>query len=197
MLACGSADDQDRLHRSALKDAILIKDHHGSLLPHMIERGSTISHGLRLATRQPDESGVLASIVQGLEGRLPIVPVPVFGCAVCLLRGCGRVAQPGVPGGAPAPTAPGRVSFLAGGMVRAGQAGAGGAQSRCQQNRNASFHGQSGLISGRARGRGGRAWRGCARSGSGTCPGRLLAGQRRRGGRGGSRRPDRRRCSRR
>ena len=60
----------------------------------------------------------------------------------------GAVASvvPGVPGCAPAPTAPGCVSFRVAGVVRAGQAGAGRAQSRCQQVRNASFQGQFGLI---------------------------------------------------
>ena len=40
----------------------------------------------------------------------------------------------------------GQVSFLADGVVRAGQAGAGRAHSRCQQVRNAFFHGQSRLM---------------------------------------------------
>jgi hypothetical protein len=53
---------------------------------------------------------------------------------------------PGVPGCAPAPTAPGCASFRAAGMACAGQAGAGRALSRCQHARKASFHGQSGAI---------------------------------------------------
>ena len=72
--------------------------------------------------------------------------LPGFGCGVCLAGGGGRVVVPGVPGCAPAPTAPGLVSFLAVGAVRCGQAGAGRVQSRCQQARNACFHGQPGLI---------------------------------------------------
>ena len=72
--------------------------------------------------------------------------VPVFGSAVCLLSGGGRVVVPGVPGCAPAPTAPGCASSPVAGADGAGQAGAGRAQSRCQQVRNASFQGQSGLI---------------------------------------------------
>ena len=48
-------------------------------------------------------------------------------------------ARSGVPGCASAPTAPGQFSFRVGGVVRAGQAGAGSADSRCQQVRNASF----------------------------------------------------------
>src|SRR4029434_5144653 len=75
---------------------------------------------------------------------LLIVPVPGFGCDVCLAAGAGRAVVPGVPGCAPAPTAPGWSSFRAAGMVNAGQAGAGRAQSRCQQVRKASFQGQSG-----------------------------------------------------
>ena len=72
--------------------------------------------------------------------------VPGFRSVVCLLSGDGRAVVPGVPGRAPAPTAPGCASFRVAGVVRAGQAGAGRAQSRCQQVRNASFQGQSGLI---------------------------------------------------
>jgi S-adenosylmethionine synthetase len=48
--------------------------------------------------------------------------------------------------GAPAPTAPGWSSSRVAGMIRAGQASAGRAYRRCQQVRNASAHGQSGLI---------------------------------------------------
>jgi hypothetical protein len=81
-----------------------------------------------------------------LEVRLLIVLVPGFGCGVCLAVGAGRPVVPGVPGCAPAPTAPGWSSFRAAGAVCAGQAGADRAQSRCQQMRNASFQGQSGLI---------------------------------------------------
>ena len=80
------------------------------------------------------------------EVRLLIVLVPGFGSVVCLLSGDGRAVLPGVPGYAPAPTAPGGASFRVAGLVRAGQAGAGRAQSRCQQMRNASVQGQSGLI---------------------------------------------------
>ena len=71
---------------------------------------------------------------------------PGFGRGVCLLSGGGRAVVPGVPGCAPAPTAPGHASFRVAGVVRAGHAGAGRAHSRCQQVRNASFQGQSGLI---------------------------------------------------
>jgi hypothetical protein len=92
------------------------------------------------------------------EVGLLIVLVPGFGCGVCLAGGGGRVVVPGVPGCAPAPTAPGCASFRVAGVVCAGQAGAGRAQSGCQQVRNASFHGQSGLIF-RTRSRAGRASR--------------------------------------
>ena len=51
-----------------------------------------------------------------------------------------------VNGCAPAPTAPGWPSFRVARVVRAGQAGAGRTQSRCQPARKASAHGQSGLI---------------------------------------------------
>jgi len=91
-------------------------------------------------------SPFLASIVQGFWG-------PVTDCAGARFRvwcrfaaGDGRVTVPGVPGCAPAPTAPGWSSFRVDGVVCAGQAGAGRAHSRCQQVRNASFQGQSGLI---------------------------------------------------
>ena len=87
--------------------------------------------------------------------RLLIVWVPDFGRGVCLLSGRRHPVVPGVPGCAPAPTAPGRFSFRVGGVVRAGQVGAGSAHSRCQQARNASFHGQCGLIFSRRW----RAWR--------------------------------------
>ena len=53
--------------------------------------------------------------------------------------------MPDVLGSAPAPTAPGRLLSVAG-VVRAGQAGAGRAHSRCQQVRKASFQGQVRLI---------------------------------------------------
>jgi hypothetical protein len=69
-----------------------------------------------------------------------------FWSAVCFLSGGGRAVVPGVPGCAPAPTVPGCCSFRTAGVVRAGQTGAGREQSRCQQVRNASFQGQSGLI---------------------------------------------------
>jgi hypothetical protein len=72
------------------------------------------------------------------------VLLPGFECDVRLLGGCGRVMRPGVPGCAPAPTAPGWSSFRVAGVVRAGQAGAGRAQSRCQQVRKASFHASRG-----------------------------------------------------
>jgi hypothetical protein len=74
------------------------------------------------------------------------VLVPGFGCGVCLGGVGGRVVVPGVPGCAPAPTAPGCVSSPVAGVAGAGQVGAGSAQSRCQQVRNASFQGQSVLI---------------------------------------------------
>jgi len=45
------------------------------------------------------------------EVRLLIVLVPGFGLGVCLLPAGGCVVLPGVPGCAPAPTAPGRCSF--------------------------------------------------------------------------------------
>jgi len=80
------------------------------------------------------------------EVRLLIVPLPGFGCDVCLAVGAGRAVAPGVPGSAPAPTAPGVVLLPSAGAVYAGQAGAGRAQSRCQQVRKASFQGQPGLI---------------------------------------------------
>jgi hypothetical protein len=53
---------------------------------------------------------------------------------------------PGVPGCAPAPTAPGWSSFSVARVVCAGQAGAGRVHSRSQPVRNALAHGQSGLI---------------------------------------------------
>ncbi len=91
-------------------------------------------------------TGQLTSIVQGFWARLLIVLVPGFGCSACLgfAGRCGVL--PGVPGRAPAPTAPGLISFRAAGIDGAGQAGAGRAHSRCQQVRNARFQGQSGLI---------------------------------------------------
>ena len=79
--------------------------------------------------------------------RLLIVPVSAFGCVVCLLSGRRHPAVPSVPGCASAPTAPGQFSFRVGGVVRAGQAGAGSADSRCQQVRNASFGSYSGTRS--------------------------------------------------
>jgi hypothetical protein len=74
------------------------------------------------------------------------VLVPCFGAGVCLACEAGRVVLPGVPGLAPAPTAPEWFSFHAAGVIGAGQPGAGRVHSRCQQVRNASFHGQSWLI---------------------------------------------------
>ena len=71
---------------------------------------------------------------------------PDFGRVVCLVPGGGRAVVPGVPGCALAPTAPGCASCGVAGVVRAGQAGAGRVQSRSQQVRTASFHGQLGLI---------------------------------------------------
>jgi hypothetical protein len=80
------------------------------------------------------------------EVRLLIVLMPGFGCGVRLVSAGGCAVVPGVPGCAPAPTAPGSCSFRVAGTTDAGQAGAGRAQSRCQQVRKAPFHGQSGLI---------------------------------------------------
>jgi Domain of unknown function (DUF4411) len=80
------------------------------------------------------------------EVRLLIVLAPGFGPVVCLLSAGCRTAVPGVPGCAPAPTAPGWSSSRVAGLICAGQAGAGRAQSCCQQVRKASFQGQSGLI---------------------------------------------------
>ncbi len=80
------------------------------------------------------------------EVPLLVVLVPGFGSVVCLVSGDGRAV---VPGGARVRTGSdraGQASFRVAGMVRAGQAGAGRAHSRCQQVRNASFQGQSGLI---------------------------------------------------
>ena len=83
---------------------------------------------------------------EALVAGVLIVLLPGFGSGVGLLLATGRVAMPGVPGCAPAPTAEGWSSFRVSGVVRAAQAGAGRAHSRCQQVRNASFQGQSGLI---------------------------------------------------
>jgi hypothetical protein len=80
------------------------------------------------------------------EARLLIVLAPGFGSGVCLVSGVGCAVVPGVPGCAPAPTAPGWSSFRAAEAAGAGQDGAGRAQSRCQQVRKASVQGQSGLI---------------------------------------------------
>lgn len=71
---------------------------------------------------------------------------PGFGCGVGLAAGAGR---PVVPRGARVRTDSDRAGVVLlscswGGC--AGQAGAGSAQSRWQQMRNASFQGQSGLI---------------------------------------------------
>jgi hypothetical protein len=46
------------------------------------------------------------------EVRLLIVQLPGFGCDVCLAVGAGRAVAPGVPGCAPAPTAPGGPPFV-------------------------------------------------------------------------------------
>lgn len=92
------------------------------------------------------EMGALTSIVQGSWGpvtdsaaaRFRVWCLFDFGGRVCAAARCARVA--------PAPTAPGWSSFRVDGVVRAGQAGAGRAHSRCQQVRNACFQGQPGLI---------------------------------------------------
>jgi gluconate 5-dehydrogenase len=89
------------------------------------------------------------------EGWLLIVPASVFDRHVRFAVGCVVHGVPGVPGRAPAPTAPGCSSFRVAGIVRAGQAGAGRAQSRCQQVRNVRAHGQVSLMA-RVRW---RAWR--------------------------------------
>jgi hypothetical protein len=65
---------------------------------------------------------------------------------IWFLSGCGRGVVPGMPGCAPAPTVPECSSFRVAGVVRADQADAGNAHSRCQQVRNASFHGQLVLM---------------------------------------------------
>ena len=88
----------------------------------------------------------LTSMSQARRAWLLFVLVPVFDLHVRLASGGRRAVLPGVPGSAPAPTAPGCSSFGVDGAAGAGQVGAGRAQSRCQQVRNASFHGQSGLI---------------------------------------------------
>jgi len=80
--------------------------------------------------------------------------VPVFGCGIRFACSRRVTALPGVPGGTGSDCA-GTASFPCRGDGVAGQAGAGRAQSRCQQARNASFQGQVRLIfSTRA-----RAWR--------------------------------------
>jgi len=71
---------------------------------------------------------------------------PVFELHVRFGSGWWRGVLPGVPGASPASTRPECVSFHVAGAVRAGQLGAGRAQSRFQQVRKASFQGQSGLI---------------------------------------------------
>jgi DMSO/TMAO reductase YedYZ molybdopterin-dependent catalytic subunit len=63
-------------------------------------------------------------LVKALWVWLLIVLVPGFGSGVWLLSEWRRQVLPGVPGCAPAPTAPGRFSFRVDGMFRAGQAGA-------------------------------------------------------------------------
>src|SRR6266487_3124568 len=83
---------------------------------------------------------------RGSEAQLLIVLVPGLGAGVCLDFADGSVVLPSVPGLAPAPTAPGCCSFRDAGTDGAGQVGAGRVRRRCQQVRNASFHGQSGLI---------------------------------------------------
>jgi hypothetical protein len=70
----------------------------------------------------------------------------VFDSHVRFGAGRGVRGVPGVPGPAPAPTAPALSSFRVAGVVRAGQVSAGRAQSRCQQVRNASAHGQVSLM---------------------------------------------------
>jgi catechol 2,3-dioxygenase-like lactoylglutathione lyase family enzyme len=49
---------------------------------------------------------------RGLEVRLLIVLLPGLGCGVCLAGGGGRGRSPGMPGCAPAPTAPDWSPFL-------------------------------------------------------------------------------------
>jgi hypothetical protein len=77
---------------------------------------------------------------------LLIVLVSVFDFHVRFRGSAGVRDDPGVPGCAPVPTAPGWPPFRVAGMADAGQAGAGRAEIRCQQVTNASFHRQSRLI---------------------------------------------------
>ena len=81
---------------------------------------------------------------QASRAWLLFVLVPVFDLHVGFGPGDRQGHGPGVPGRAPAPTVPGWFSFRVAGAFGAGQAGAGMAQSRCQQVRNAAAHGQSG-----------------------------------------------------
>jgi transcriptional regulator with XRE-family HTH domain len=102
-----------------------------------------------LAT-EPDETDsldvLLASIVQRSSGAVTDCAAAGFR-ARCLFAVCERARSVSRDArDAPAPTAPGLVLLSCRGMARAGQAGAGRAPSRCQQVRNACFHGQSGLI---------------------------------------------------
>ena len=95
--------------------------------------------GLALHCLSLDDSGV---------GRawLLIVLVPGFGCGVWLLLGCSQASRPGVPGACAGSDCAGTCSFPVVVADGAGQVGSGMACSRCQQLRNASFQGQSGLI---------------------------------------------------
>jgi hypothetical protein len=77
---------------------------------------------------------------------LLIVLVPGFGCGVWLLLGCSQASRPGVPGACAGSDCAGTCSFPVVVADGAGQVGSGMACSRCQQVRNASFQGQSGLI---------------------------------------------------
>ena len=88
----------------------------------------------------------MASMSQAGGASLPSVLEPVFELHVRLFSAGRQARFPGVPGSAPAPTAPGCFSFRVGWIVRAGQAGAVRVQSRCQQVRKALAQGQSGLI---------------------------------------------------
>ena len=83
---------------------------------------------------------------QARRAWLLFVLAPVFDLHVRLGSGGRQARLPEVPGSAPAPNAPGGSSYRVGWVIRAGQSGAGRAQSLCQQVRNASFQGQSGLI---------------------------------------------------
>ncbi len=113
--------------------------------------GKQSTHYVRYGNYEP----YYPQLFRRFEGRLLIVLASVFCLLVRFFSGCVVRGVPGVPGCAPAPTAPGWSSFRVAWMVGDGQEGAGRAQSRCQQARNASVQGQPGLIL-RARS---RAWR--------------------------------------